>query len=92
MGLAEAFGMDVEIQCWGYTLTQAANLHVMLGFRQLPLFRAAVALSGLRVWRARRHPHGPRGLRQRASRAGLGIELDWEAIERASILSYDVRG
>ena len=23
---------DVEIQCWGYTLTQAANLHLMLAY------------------------------------------------------------
>ena len=51
MGLAEAYGMNVEIQCWGYTLTQAANLHVMLAYPQLHLFRAAGALSRLRVRR-----------------------------------------
>jgi L-alanine-DL-glutamate epimerase-like enolase superfamily enzyme len=30
MALAEANGMTCELQCWGYTLTQATNLHLML--------------------------------------------------------------
>jgi L-alanine-DL-glutamate epimerase-like enolase superfamily enzyme len=41
MSLAEAKGMTVEVQCWGYTLTQAANLHVMLTW-QLHYFEQPV--------------------------------------------------
>ena len=41
MALAEAYGTTVEIQCWGYTLTQAANLHVMLAYRQLRLISSS---------------------------------------------------
>jgi L-alanine-DL-glutamate epimerase-like enolase superfamily enzyme len=47
MALAEAKAMTTELQCWGYTLTQAANLHLMCK-RQLHLFRAARRLSRLR--------------------------------------------
>ena len=89
MALAEAHGMTCEMQCWGYTLTQAANLHVMLAYAELPLLRAALALSGLRVWLARRHPHRQGWLRSCAAGRGLGIEVDWPAIERASLLHFE---
>ena len=59
MALAEAFGTTVEIQCWGYTLTQAANLHVMLAYRNCDLFRAAGALPRLRVRSSQCDPHRP---------------------------------
>ena len=42
MALAEANGMNVEIQCWGYTLTQAANLHVMLAYSNCTYFEQPV--------------------------------------------------
>ena len=44
MALAEAHGMNVEVQCWGYTLTQAANLHVMLGFGNCTYFEQPAPL------------------------------------------------
>ena len=91
MALAEAFGMDVEIQCWGYTLTQAANLHVMLGYGNCRYFEQpspypAFEYGAHDVLRTDRQGfvNAPRG-------PGLGIELDWPAIEKASILTYDVR-
>ena len=34
--------MTVEIQCWGYTLTQAANLHVMLAYNNCTYFEQPV--------------------------------------------------
>ena len=61
MALAEAHNTTCELQCWGYTLTQAANLHVMLALCQLPLLRAAGALSRIRIRRARRDPARCRG-------------------------------
>jgi L-alanine-DL-glutamate epimerase-like enolase superfamily enzyme len=91
MGLAEAFGMDVEIQCWGYTLTQAANLQVMLGFGNCRYFEQpspypAFEYGAVDVIRTDRegYVNAPPG-------HGLGIQLDWAAIEKASILSYEVR-
>jgi L-alanine-DL-glutamate epimerase-like enolase superfamily enzyme len=91
MALAEAYGMDVEIQCWGYTLTQAANLQVMLAYRNCRYFEQpapyeAFEYGSLDVIRTAPdgHVHAPPG-------DGLGIRVDWEAIERAAILRYEIR-
>jgi len=91
MALAEAYGMDVEIQCWGYTLTQAANLHVMLGYGNCRYFEQpspypAFEHGSLDVLRTDKEgfvnaPQGP----------GLGVRVDWEAIKKASILNFEVR-
>ena len=89
LGLAEARGMTVELQCWGYTLTQAANLHVMLArpnctyFEQpvpYPAFEYGVA-NPIRTDRNGdvRAPDGP----------GLGVELDWAAIDAATLMKIE---
>lgn len=91
MALAEAHGMNVEIQCWGYTLTQAVNLHVMLAYRNCSYFEQPVPYpafeyGALDVIRTDRHGyvHMPPG-------HGLGVGLDWKAIEASSILKFEVR-
>jgi L-alanine-DL-glutamate epimerase-like enolase superfamily enzyme len=90
MGLAEAHTMNVEIQCWGYTLTQAANLHVMLAYRNCTYFEQppyeAFEYGSHNVIRtdAEGYVHAPPG-------NGLGVEVDWAAVEAAAILKYEVR-
>jgi len=91
MALAEALGMNVEVQCWGYTLTQAANLHVMLAHRNCTYFEQPVPYQAFEhgvtdVIRTDREGfvHAPPG-------DGLGIGLDWKAIEAASLLRFEVR-
>jgi L-alanine-DL-glutamate epimerase-like enolase superfamily enzyme len=91
MGLAQALGMDVEIQCWGYTLTQAANLHVMLAYDNCTYFEQPVpypafeygAQNAIRT-DAQGYVHAPPG-------DGLGIGIDWKAIDVASILKFEIR-
>jgi L-alanine-DL-glutamate epimerase-like enolase superfamily enzyme len=89
LGLAEARGTTVELQCWGYTLTQAANLHVMLArpncgwFEQpvpYPAFEYGVG-NPIRTDRKGevRAPDGP----------GLGVELDWAAIDKATLMKIE---
>ena len=89
MALAEAIGMTVEIQCWGYTLTQAANLHVMLAYSNCTYFEQPVALSGLRVWVAQVIRTDSEGYVHAPPGPGLGIDVDWPAIERASLLHFE---
>ncbi|HXV25040.1 MAG TPA: mandelate racemase/muconate lactonizing enzyme family protein [Alphaproteobacteria bacterium] len=91
MGLAEAHGMNVEIQSWGYTLTQAANLHVMLAHKNCDFFEQPVPyepfeFGSLDVIRtdADGYVHAPAG-------AGLGIRTDWEAVEKTAFLTYEER-
>ena len=88
MGLAEAHNTSCELQCWGYTLTQAANLHVMqayanCGWFEQPAPYPAFEYGSLDVIRPDREgmvrvPDGP----------GLGVRVDWPAIQRASLMSY----
>jgi L-alanine-DL-glutamate epimerase-like enolase superfamily enzyme len=90
MGLAEAHNTTCELQCWGYTLTQAANLHVMqahanCGWFEQPAPYPAFEHGSLDVIRPDREgmvrvPDGP----------GLGVRVDWPAVERAAILRYAV--
>jgi L-alanine-DL-glutamate epimerase-like enolase superfamily enzyme len=91
MALAEAHGMNVEVQCWGYTLTQAANLHVMLAYGNCTYFEQPVpypafeyaATDPIRTDREG-YVHAPPG-------DGLGVGLDWPSIENASILKFEIR-
>jgi len=92
MAIAEAHGMNVEIQSWGYTLTQAANLHVMLSHRNCEFFEHPVpypafeygSLDVIRV-DSEGYVHAPEG-------PGLGIRCDWKAMEKAAFLMYEERG
>ena len=47
-GAGRSLGTTVEIQCWGYTLTQAANLHLMLAYAIAPI-SSSRSLPRLRV-------------------------------------------
>ncbi len=90
MALAAANSMNVEVQCWGYTLTQAANLHLMLAYDNCTYFEQAVPFEpyefGSRNFirtDAQGYVHAPAG-------SGLGIEVDWDQIRKASFLTYEI--
>jgi len=92
MAIAEGHGMNVEIQSWGYTLTQAANLHVMLahnncGFFEQPVPYPAFEYGSLNAIRTDKegYVHAPDG-------PGLGIRTDWAAMEKAAFLLYEETG
>jgi L-alanine-DL-glutamate epimerase-like enolase superfamily enzyme len=91
MAVAEANGMTVELQCWGYTLTQAANLHLMLaypnaGYFEQPSPYPAFEHGSIDVIRTdgEGYVHAPAG-------PGLGVRVDWPAVEAASLLRFEVR-
>jgi L-alanine-DL-glutamate epimerase-like enolase superfamily enzyme len=90
MGLAAARGMNVELQCWGYTLSQAANLHLMLAYDNCTYFEQpapypSFEYGSLDVIRpdGNGDVHAPDG-------PGLGIRVDWPAVEKATILKFAV--
>jgi len=94
MGIAEANSMTVELQSWGYTLSQAANLHLMLACNNSKYFEQAVpveplefgALTTIRTDQDG-YVHAPEG-------NGLGIEMDWPLIENSTVhkLTLDTTG
>lgn len=94
MGIAEANSMTVELQSWGYTLSQAANLHLMLAFNNSKYFEQAVPVEPLEFGAITTirtdkdgYVHAPKG-------NGLGIEMDWALIEKTALLkwTYDETG
>ena len=80
--IANDAGLSIEIQSWGHSLAQAANLHLMLANERTAYFEASMPkevyefgmkngnlLEGGRVVA----PEGP----------GLGIEVDWDRLATA---------
>jgi L-alanine-DL-glutamate epimerase-like enolase superfamily enzyme len=80
--IANEAGLPVEIQSWGYSLTQVANLHLMLANERTQYFEAPMPkvafefgmkngnlLEKGRVFA----PEGP----------GLGLEIDWGRLSQA---------
>ena len=89
--LAQANNLDLELQSWGYSLTQAANLHLMLSLPNSQFFEQPVpypsheacCLTPIRT---------VDGQVQAPSGAGLGIEMDWQAVQDHSIWHYTIGG
>jgi L-alanine-DL-glutamate epimerase-like enolase superfamily enzyme len=90
MAVAEAHGMNVEIQSWGYTLTQAANLQLMLAHHNCTYFEQAMPLEALEFGARNVIRTDSEGYVHAPDAPGLGIETDWDAVEAAAFLTYEV--
>ena len=91
MALAEAHHTSCELQCWGYTLTQAANLHLMLGYGNCRYFEQP---SPYPVFEYGSHTPirtDAQGFVQAPEGHGLGVEIDWPAVQRATLLHFEQR-
>jgi L-alanine-DL-glutamate epimerase-like enolase superfamily enzyme len=91
MALAAANSMNVEVQCWGYQLTQAVNLHLMLAYDNCTYFEQPIPYEPYEFGSpdairtdSSGYVHAPEG-------PGLGIRMDWDAVEKASFLRYEIR-
>lgn len=89
MQLVKEAGMRCEIMSWGFTLVAAANLHLMLGHDSCTYYEQAVPYEayeyGMKdVIRTQSdgHVYAPDG-------PGLGVEIDWDAMEAATIHKLD---
>ncbi len=89
MALAEAAGMRVELQCWGYTLQQAANLHLMLAYRNCTYFEQPIPYPAFEFGTmdtirtdAEGYVHAPAG-------PGLGVRVDWDAVRSATLTTLE---
>ncbi len=86
--LAEAHGKPLEVQSWGYTLTQAANLHVALAHNNGKFFEQAYPYENFELGAKNVIRTNKEGYVTVPDAPGLGIEMDWDAIKAASILTY----
>jgi L-alanine-DL-glutamate epimerase-like enolase superfamily enzyme len=88
IALAEGAGLWTELQSWGYTLIQAANLHLGMGVAGTGMFEFPVPSEP--------HEYGVRnpyaitadGHVEAPTAPGLGIDVDWERMSVAELASF----
>jgi L-alanine-DL-glutamate epimerase-like enolase superfamily enzyme len=90
MALAEAAGMTLQLQSWGYTLNQAANLHMMLAHRNCSYFEQPVPYPAFEHGMLDAIRTGPDGHVAAPDAPGLGVRVDWNAMEAATIHRCEV--
>jgi L-alanine-DL-glutamate epimerase-like enolase superfamily enzyme len=80
--IANDAGMPIEIQSWGHTLTQVADLHLMLANERTEYFEAPMPKQAFEFGMKNGNlldqgrvvaPDGP----------GLGINVDWDSLATA---------
>ena len=76
-----AHGKTCEVQSWGYTLTQAANLHLMLAHPSCTAFEQATPVETYEFGAKQVIRPDADGLVRPSGLPGLGVEMDWEMIE-----------
>ena len=81
MGATQAMGMKAEVQSWGYTLTQAANLHLMLAYSNCDYFEQAAPYEKYEVGAKQVFRPDADGYINPTGLPGLGVELDWDVLD-----------
>ena len=85
--IANDAGLSVEIQSWGHSLAQAANLHLMLANERTRYFEASMPKKAYEFGMKNGNlldrgrvvaPEGP----------GLGIEVDWDHLATADFYTH----
>ncbi len=89
MALASANGLKTELQSYGYPLSQAANLHLMLGVFGCSYFEHPVPVEHYEYGCANPIRIEADGCVSAPDGPGLGLEMDWERIERDAFLVID---
>ena len=89
MALAGAHGLKTELQSYGYPLSQAANLHVMLGVRGCSYFEHPVPIEHYEYACANPIRIEADGCVAAPDGPGLGLDLDWDRIERDALFVID---
>jgi L-alanine-DL-glutamate epimerase-like enolase superfamily enzyme len=83
--------MKCEIMSWGNTMVSSANLHLMLGLGTSTYFEQAVPYASYEYGMHETIRTGADGYVTAPTRPGLGYEIDWEAMEAATIHRIDSR-
>lgn len=89
VALAQANNMRCEIQSWGATLTQAANIHMMLACGNCSYFEQAFPYEPFEIGAKTVIRTDREGYVRAPEGHGLGVELDWGEIDRLTIRRYD---
>lgn len=90
MMLAETAGMNCEIMCWGNTLISTANLHLMLAFANGTYYEQPIPYDSYEYGMKDVTRTQSDGYVYAPQKPGLGVEIDWDAMQAATILEFDV--
>jgi L-alanine-DL-glutamate epimerase-like enolase superfamily enzyme len=85
--IANDAGLSIEIQSWGHSLTQAANLHLMLANERTRYFEAPMPREAYEFGMKNGNLH-ERGRVVAPEKPGLGIEVDWDRLPTADFYIY----
>jgi L-alanine-DL-glutamate epimerase-like enolase superfamily enzyme len=91
LAVVKAAGMKCEIMSWGNTMVSSANLHLMLGLGTSTYFEQPVPYPSYEYGMHETIRTGADGYVTAPTRPGLGYEIDWEAMEAATIHRIDSR-
>lgn len=85
MHMAEAFGMNCEIHTTTMAYMDVANLHVSCATKNCEYFELFVPESAFLFPLKGQLPIDERGWAMAPQKPGLGVELDWEEIDRLCV-------
>jgi L-alanine-DL-glutamate epimerase-like enolase superfamily enzyme len=88
--LAEAWGMPVEVQSWGYSLIQAPNLHLALSVAGSNYFESPVPYDAYEFGVENPIRCDANGIVQAPDGDGLGLEVRWDEIDGATLAREDI--
>lgn len=83
--LAEAHGMQCEIHCTTMGFMDMANLHVSCAIRNCEFFELLVPEEPFRFPMKDPYPIDAQGIAHVPQKPGIGVELDWDAIDRTCV-------
>lgn len=86
--IAEGHSKNLEIQSMGYTITQAANLHVALAHNNCKYFEQFYPYESFELASKTQIRTDADGFVCAPEGNGLGVEMDWDAVKTASIASF----
>ncbi|MFC1234171.1 mandelate racemase/muconate lactonizing enzyme family protein [Vibrio sp. F74] len=86
--IAEGHSKNLEIQSMGYTITQAANLHVALAHYNCKFFEQFYPYESFELGSNTQIRTDKDGFVHAPEGNGLGVEMDWEIVKEASIAHY----
>jgi len=89
-GLASGFGIDVELSSYGFGLTQAVNLHLMLGLGIGSYFEQPFPAQPWAFGLAEELPFGYGSTYHAPDAPGLGIALNDSEIDAAAVARFVV--
>ena len=89
VALAEANNMRCELQSWGATLTQAANLHIILSNTCTTYFEQAYPYEPFEFGAKDVIRIDKDGYVHAPTKPGIRIDLDWNEIKRLTIKKFD---